>query len=249
MTTRMTWQAPGSARRVAIAAGAVTASALLLGACGAGNLVGPEQEDKLDYSVTESVSALTVDSGAGGITVIESDRSGIAVTETLRWRGNEDAKPRTTHEVNGGRLVLTFDCPGALVRNCDVDYRVEIPRGVSVKAASGAGTIVLTGLSGEVEASTGAGDIEGDGLSGKRLVGETGSGDVELRFGSAPDHVEVETGSGSGVVWVPAGTYNVTADTGAGDKRIDVNQDNGSPHKIVVSTGSGDIKVLPGSGA
>lgn len=239
---------PGTALRVVVTAGAMTASALALGACGVGNVVGPQREDKVDYSVTETVAALSVDSGTGDITVIESDRSGIAVAETVRWRGDEDARPKTTHEVSGDRLTLTFDCPG-VVGTCEVDYRVEIPRGVGVKADSGSGQIVLRGLSGDVEASTGSGDIDGNGLTAKRLTGTAGSGNVEVRFGSTPDEVEVETGSGNGVVWVPTGTYNVTAKTGSGDERVEVDRDGGSAHKIVVKTGSGDAKVLPGSGA
>jgi hypothetical protein len=231
-----------------VTAGALTASALLLGACGVGNVVGPQHEDKITYSVTESVAALNVDSGSGDITVIESDRSGIAVTETRRWRGEEDGKPLSTHEVNGDRLTLTFDCPG-LIGNCDVEYRVEVPRGLKVKADSGSGEIVLRGLSGEVEVYTGSGGIDGNGLTAKRLVGETGSGDIEVRFGSTPDDVNLETGSGDGVVWVPTGKYNVTAETGSGEERVEVNRDGGSPHKVVVRAGSGDVKVLPGAGA
>lgn len=239
----------GTAKRAAVAAGALTGAALLLSACGVGNLVGPDNEDKNDYSVTESVTALTVDSGSGDITVIESDRSGIAVSETLRWRGDDDAKPRSTHEVAGGRLTLTYECPGGLVRNCGIDYRVEIPRGLGVKVESGSGEVVLRDLSGDVEVSNGSGGIDGNGLTGKRLVGETGSGDVEVRFGSAPDNVEIETGSGNGVVWLPDGEYHVRADSGSGEERVEVKQDGGSPRKIVVSTGSGDIKVLPAGSA
>ncbi len=244
MNTRLGWRTASTTRRALATAGAMTASALLLGACGLGNLVGPEHEDKVDYSVTEKVTELTVETGAGDITVVESDRSGIAVTERLSWRGADDAKPRTTHAVAGERLTLTYDCPGT-IGNCGVTYEVQIPRGVGVKADSGSGRLILRGLSGAVEASTGSGDIEGEDLTGKRAVGKTGSGDVELRFGSVPDDVEVDTGSGNGVVRVPAGAYNVTAETGSGDELVEVNRDGGSSHKIVVKTGAGDAKVLP----
>ncbi|MEV5409499.1 DUF4097 family beta strand repeat-containing protein [Thermopolyspora sp. NPDC052614] len=238
----------GTARRAVAAAGAITASVIVLGACGVGNVIGPEHEDKVGYNVTDAVTKVRVESGSGGITVVESARSGIAVTETLQWRGNEDSRPKTSHEVNGGLLTLTYDCPG-LVGNCSVEYRVEIPRGLSVKADTGSGEVVLRGLSGQVEATTGSGGINGADLTGKRVVGETGSGDVELRFGATPDDVRVETGSGNGVVRVPAGSYNVITETGSGEQQVEVGRDSAAPRKIDVSTGSGDVKVLPNSPA
>jgi len=225
--------------------GAIIAPALLLGACGAGNLLGPQHEEKIDYSVTEAVRTIELGTGSGDITVIESERSGIAVTETLRWRGGDDGKPRTSHRVNGERLSLTHECPGGVVRSCDVDYRVEVPRGVGIKAETGSGDIVLRDLTGDIEASTGSGDIEGKGLSGKRLIGDAGSGDIEVRFRAAPDEIDVETGSGDGVIWVPAGAYDVRVDTGAGDAQVDVERDRSAPHKITLRTGAGDVKVLP----
>lgn len=232
-------------RRAVPGAGVITAAALVLGACGVGGLVGPENRDEVGYSVTEPVRAVEVDTGAGDITVVESDRTGVAVTETLVWRGGEDGRPRTTHEVSGDRLTLTHECAGGLARgNCDVHYRVEVPRGVEVKAESGSGRIMLRDLSGAVEASTGSGDITAEGLSARRLVGETGSGDVEVSFRTAPDKVDVDTGSGDGVVRVPAGAYDVVVSTGAGEERVEVDRDGSAPRRIVVRTGSGDAKVL-----
>lgn len=239
-------RAAGPARRAVAGTGAIIAAVLLLGGCGAGDLLGPQHEEKVDYSVTEAVRTIELDTGSGDITVIESERSGIAVTETLRWRGGDDGKPRTSHRVNGERLSLTHECPsGGLVQSCDVDYRVEIPRGIGIKAETGSGNIVLRDLTGDIEVSTGSGDIEGKGLSGKRLIGDIGSGDIEVRFRTAPDEIDVKTGSGDSVIWVPARAYNVTVDTGAGDAQVEVERDRSAPHKIVLRTGSGDAKVLP----
>ena len=250
METRTGRRAAGPARRAVAGTGAIIAPALLLGACGAGNLLGPQHEEKIDYSVTEAVRTIELGTGSGDITVVESDRSGIAVTETLRWRGGDDGKPRATHRVSEGRLSLTHECPkGGFVTSCDVDYRVEVPSGIGIRAETGSGNIVLRDLTGDIEASTGSGDIEGKGLSAKRLVGHTGSGDIEVRFRTAPEAINVETGSGDGVIRVPAGTYNVTVHTGAGDKQVDVGQDSAAPNKIVLRTGSGDAKVLSVRGA
>jgi DUF4097 and DUF4098 domain-containing protein YvlB len=226
----------------------VLASGLILTGCGLGNMVGPESEGKVAYDVSGTVATLRVESGSGDIMVVESDRSGVRVTETLHWRGNDGARPETSHPVDGDTLTLTYRCP-QMDWACGVDYRVDVPRGLDVKTDTGSGTITLRALSGPVDANTGSGDIDANGLSGKTLVGKTGSGEVDVRYTTLPDDVYVETGSGNGTVRVPQGAYDVTADSGSGDRRVDVTKDPSASRKIVVRTGSGDVNVLTLSGS
>ncbi|GLW97930.1 DUF4097 family beta strand repeat-containing protein [Microtetraspora sp. NBRC 16547] len=194
------------------------------------------ERDSLSYDVTDKVAALVVRTGAGDVTVNESDRTGIQVAETRDWSG---AKPQNGHRVDGDTLILEYDC-----RNCGIDYRIDVPRGVEVKIDSGAGDITLRSLTGPVRLSTGAGDVDANGLAGKRVSVDTGSGDVKLKFASAPDEVSTETGAGSATLWVPQGSYNVTAETAVGSRRIDVSRDSSASRSISVKTGVGDIKVL-----
>jgi hypothetical protein len=223
-----------------IALGAAVGAGLLLTGCGLQNIAGPPKEATHAYDVAGKVAVLHVDSGAGAVVVTESGRAGIHVTETLHWRRD---KPVTRHPVTGDTLTLDYDCPNG-AWGCDVDYRVEVPRGVKVRVDTGSGDITLRALSGELDAKTGSGTIDANGLGGRRVVAQTGSGDVELRFGSVPDEVTVDTGSGNGVVRVPQGTYHVTTDTGSGDQKVEVTSDDSSPRRIIVKTGSGEAKVL-----
>ncbi|GAA4565096.1 hypothetical protein GCM10023193_38440 [Planotetraspora kaengkrachanensis] len=223
-----------------IVAGVALGAALALTACGTeidlGKVGFGGEQAVQSYDVTDAITALRTATGAGEIVVNESGRTGVHVTETLHWRGE---KPQNGHRVEGGTLTLRYDC-----RDCSVDYRVEVPKGLDVKVDTGSGTITLRDLTGPVGAETGSGDIDARGLSGRQVTASTGSGDVKLRFAAAPDNVRVDTGSGDGTVWVPSGSYNVTADTGSGNKEVAVTRDPSSSRTVVVKTGSGDAKVL-----
>ncbi|WP_214414317.1 DUF4097 family beta strand repeat-containing protein [Sphaerisporangium fuscum] len=226
--------------RHVIAAGTALGAGLLLTGCDLKSIGGPTEQATQSYDVAGKVATLRVDSGSGEIVVNESGRTGIHVTETLHWRSS---KPTTRHPVEGDALRLDSTCSHGDFA-CSVDYTVEIPHGLQVRVDTGSGAITLRALSGEVKASTGSGDIDANGLGGKQVTARTGSGDVDLRFAAVPDNVTVDSGSGAGVVRVPQNTYNVTAWTGSGEKRVDVDNDAGSPRRISVKTGSGDAKVL-----
>nr|WP_170317304.1 DUF4097 family beta strand repeat-containing protein [Acrocarpospora corrugata] len=216
-------------------AGAVIGSTLVLTSCGMDLNFGRTQSVE-DYDVSDKVSSLVVDAGSGDVVVSESDRSGVKVTETLHYRGD---KPTDGHRVSGDTLELSYDCS-----DCAIDYRVEVPRGLNVTVDTGSGTITLRSLTGPLDVSTGSGDIEATGLTARTAVAKTGSGDVQLKFTSAPDQTEVSTGSGEGIVHVPKGPYHVTMETGSGEQTVQVTQDPAAARKIFIKTGSGDAKVL-----
>jgi hypothetical protein len=223
-----------------IAAGAVLSAGILLSGCGLSTLASPTKQQTKAYDVAAGATALDVRSGSGEVVVVGSTRTGIRVTETMHWKGDQ---PKTEHPVEGGTLRLSYTCQ-ADEWNCGVDYRVEVPAGMAIKIKSGSGDIVLRALGGDINAATGSGEIDANELAAKQAVIETGNGDVELRFAAVPDNVQVGTGSGTGIVRVPAASYHVTVNTGSGDRKIDVATDESSPHRIVVKTGSGDAKVL-----
>ncbi|MEU4831178.1 DUF4097 family beta strand repeat-containing protein [Streptosporangium sp. NPDC023615] len=225
-------------KRNTLVAGALLGSVFVLSGCEFALDFRERQQDVVSYDVAGDVKALNVDSGSGDIVVTESDRSGVHVTETVHWRGD---RPATEHPVNGGTLTLRYRCDG---HSCSVDYKVEVPRGVSADLDAGSGTITLRGLTGQVKAVAGSGDIEAAGLGSKRFAAEAGSGDVEARFTVAPDSVEIEAGSGDVAAHVPAGGYNVTSETGSGETTVEVTRDPSSSRRITVRTGSGDAGVL-----
>lgn len=204
----------------------------------------PEQHETVSYDVSGELTALRVATGAGTIDVTESARSGARVTETLRWKG---PKPVTRHAVDGGTLTLDHTCPSDDKvwhnRMCVVDYRVEIPHGLGVKADAGAGTVTLHALSGTVEARSGAGDVEADNLSAERITASSGTGGVRLTFSGPPESVEVRTATGDGVVRLPQGSYHVVTGTVTGREQIGVVDDPASPRSVRVTSATGDIDI------
>ncbi|MEV4068875.1 DUF4097 domain-containing protein [Nonomuraea fuscirosea] len=221
-------------------AGGLLASALLMTGCGLGSLGGPSNEDTASYEVKDKVSTLRLDSDAGDAVITETDGASVRVVEKLRWRG--DDKPVPEHKVEGGSLFLTYECPSNW-GSCSVDYKIEIPKGLPVDLESGSGTLTLRALTGSIDLRVGSGDVDAADLGGKKVLAKAGSGNIELKYVSAPDNVELEVGSGDITLNVPDGAYDVKSDVGSGDKNVSIKSDSSSPRKISLKAGSGDITV------
>lgn len=231
-------------RRLAIT-GVVLGAGLVLTGCGLGDFVdaADRQKSVQDYTVKEKIAELRVESGSGDISVTETDRADVRVVETVSWNGGD--KPKTRRETSGGLLTLGYTCPTKVgLTVCSVDYKVEVPRGVTVTVAAGAGDITLRGLSGELSAETEAGDIQAIGLSSKNGHTKSGSGDVELKYASEPDALRVEVGAGNAVVRLPRNSYAVETRAPAGTERVEVVNDPSSPRKVSVTADAGDASVL-----
>ncbi|MEV0828117.1 DUF4097 family beta strand repeat-containing protein [Nonomuraea rubra] len=227
-------------QRTALIAGLLGLAVVLTG-CG----VGEHSEDTVSYDVTDQVAALHVEADSGTVEVVESDRSGIRVSERLVWRKN---KPKATHEVRGDTLELAFTCPatwgfGAIGVSCEVSYHVEVPRGLRVKVGSDSGDLTLKNLSGELEARSDSGAIEAGGLTGGQVVARTDSGDMTLTFTGQPDKVTTSTDSGRTEIHVPQGPYAIKARTESGGKEITAKADPSAPRAIELTSDSGDLEV------
>lgn len=222
-------------------AGALLASTALLTGCGLASIGGPTDESVVNYDVKDKVSTLQLRSGSGDAVITESDRSGIHVTETLQWRG--DDKPKAEHKVDGDRLAVSYDC-GSSWGSCSVNYKIEIPKGLKIDIDAGSGNLTLRGLTGQLDVVNGSGDIEGSDLGSRKGVIENGSGDIELKYTAAPENLDLQNGSGDISVYVPQGSYDVSTDAGSGDTKVDVADTPGAPNKITMESGSGNLNVL-----
>lgn len=198
------------------AAAALTLMALLTGC-----MSDEETSESSSYTVKEAVSALKVKSNGGLIELVASDRTTVKVTEKFRYSGD---KPKTEHAVSGSTLSLnTPDCSSDS-SPCEVSYRLEVPRKLSVNLASQGG------------------DIEASGLAGKVTVDADG-GSADAAFSSAPDSATLRTGGGDLDVRLPAGSYAIDADAEGGSEKVNVKQDPASPHKVTAITGGGDLSI------
>ncbi|WP_018349901.1 DUF4097 family beta strand repeat-containing protein [Longispora albida] len=211
-------------------------------------------------SYSQSANRIELDLFSGDITISSGTDGEVGVDRDLQWK-NE--KPTYKEEWSGSTLRITSKCPGD-PENCETNYTLKVPAGVTVNAKTGAGNVTVRGLSGDVAIDTGSGDITLDGLSGGKVGvksgagpvkgtslknGEididTGSGTVELTYGTAPSVVKVKTGSDAIRVSLPKGDegYNVKTSTQSGKQDVTVKVDSTSNRAITATTGSGDVTV------
>ncbi|WP_020577392.1 DUF4097 family beta strand repeat-containing protein [Actinopolymorpha alba] len=226
---------------------------------------------RLEIARTEPVriTRITLEPGAGDITVRTAAVSDVEITSRVRHRG---VAPEETYRIDGTELLLDTNCG----RRCRVSYDVVAPEGVAVGGENGSGDVDLTGVdavdielgsgdltvngasgvvhartgsgnltvndvSAAVEARTGSGNIRGDELAGP-VTAQAGSGDIRLAL-DAPESVRASAASGSVDLVVPEGKYRVRQRSGSGSGDITVEDDPTATALLDVRTGSGNIKI------
>ena len=123
-----------------------------------------------------------------------------------------------------------------------VDFTVQIPAGMRVKAGSGNGDVRIAGAGAEVIASTGNGRVNIVGSSGE-VHASTGNGDVTVQDASGP----VEVSTGSGAVRVVTSTGPVSANSGNGDIDVSIGKLDRLPD-MSFTTGNGEVRLTLPSG-
>jgi len=223
--------------------------------CGAG--FGPLQSQSDSFDVDQAIHTIVLD-GSSGDTVIQGGADVVSVSRYAEWRGET---PDVEAYVQDGVLYLSDGCDSW--GWCSVEHTLEVPSDVSLQLRvgsgdmdvyavngdvlldTGSGDVRMQHLSGALTVNVGSGDIDGDDLGGASFLGETGSGDVELRYSEAPDLVDLHTGSGDVFLEVPDADYDLDLDTGSGDVSLDGVQDSGGANRLLrISTGSGDIDII-----
>ena len=174
-----------------------------------------------------------------------------AATVERRVRGIESAPPVEVagHNLRVGHLASSRH------RQVGISYSVEVPPNTRVRAETGAGMLLVRGVTGAVEARTGSGNTRVSEVAGDVAV-EADSGDIELdavggdmdlRTGSGSIRIEgVEAGlrarTGSGRVRVegaPARAWNLRAESG--DIRIDLPAD--AAFDVDAQTAAGGVRT------
>jgi len=209
---------------------------------------------------SDDIRAITLNGGSGDVEVrTDAPAGAVEVIRRCNW-GPGASQPTPDETVQGTTLQIASECSG-FMSWCSIDYVLHVPAGTDVDLHTGSGDVALGGALGETVAETGSGDvtldgggevvrlgagsgdIEAIGVSARQVSAHTGSGSMDLDFDTAPDSVALEAGSGDVSVHVPQGAYAVDVTTGSGDKDVTVTNDQSSPDRIQVKTGSGDVQV------
>jgi DUF4097 and DUF4098 domain-containing protein YvlB len=205
------------------------------------------------------VDDLVVESSNGDVTILRSDDGKIHVDG--KSKGTLHAPPPDI-QVDGSTVHVAADCPVWGFGECHSEVVLRVPGGTPVTVDSGSGDIVardigpanlhtssgdilIDGSAGDVTLDTGSGDVMARRLAGDRAQARTASGDVDLRFVGPPRSADADTGSGDVRILVPPGVerYDIDMDTGSGETKYGIADNDGSPRKLRLESGSGDLAV------
>lgn len=230
----------------------ITVAAAALGGCqangdnstsdSASSSKGDGTGSRSTYTIDATVRTISFQGRAGRVSVHAKDGA-ISVTERSSY---SSSKPVTSHAVSGDTLELREGgCPDRPTSGpCQVEWDITAPAGTVLDLRTNAGGIEVVGMGAQVTASSDSGGVEGRDLNSRKVNAKADSGGVELDFTQAPDAVDAEADAGGVTITLPSGTaYAVQAQTGAGEKAVDVQEDPGSSHKIKATSGAGGIEI------
>jgi hypothetical protein len=214
-----------------------------------------------DITVTGAGSA-SLDSGSGAVSV-----SGVPGPLTVSAEGGEiDAHAIGSATLDSGSgPVNASGAAGALtVNSAGGSINVSVTQGASLDSGSGqvvaraidgplnvtteGGSLQVDGLTGPLFADTGSGPLNAGGLKSPTARVSTAGGSAWLDFTTAPQSVQVTTGSGNAVLVLPGGPYAVSAQSLGGPVDVSVPVSMTAASTISVSTQGGELQVKPPTG-
>lgn len=253
--------APRTRRAWLVVASLVAAVTLAVGVYQVATVLAREDRTDVAEVAAGGLDRLTVDNGAGSVTVV-----GVADAETVRVRARiRDGLRDTGHEVErrGDVLGVRASCPLFGSQWCSVHYTIEVPvdlpvevsarGGVSVSdvaggvvASSDNSSVRLARVGGDVDVDADQGRVEGTGLVAARVRANADQGRIELEFDASPDEVDVDADQGNVMIVLPdepgvAYATDPRADQGSISEAI--RQDPSARRSITVDADQGDITI------
>jgi hypothetical protein len=249
---RTAWRAAASIAAVAV---------LLWGASTALTQLAHEERTTTAEYDAAGLTTLDVAIDSGSLTVVGTDTDRITVTARISdgLRSTSESE-----ELDGDRLVLRGGCPAFLSNFCSVDYTVEVPEGLAVRARLDNDGARVTGVRGDLDLRSDNGRVEvrgsGDGvvvlrssngsvlatdLRAAEVDAHSDNGRVELSFLEPPTTVEGTSSNGDVTVEVPDDGAAYVVDTGSanGSSATAVRTDPESTRRIRVASDNGDVLV------
>jgi hypothetical protein len=208
----------------------------------------------------EAVRHLVIDNDAGSIRLRPSP-TGTLTVDRKETRGLTE--PDYSERMEGDRLIVEANCPGALSSWCEVQLEIAVPAGVDVDATGGGGSVRADGLDAGLRLRSSGGsitvvgggpvlDLESSGGSvnveaarADQLKARSSGGSVRVRSAVVPRNVEARSSGGSVTVEVPDGptAYRVDASSSGGSSRTQVRTDPTSDRLITARSSGGSVTV------
>jgi hypothetical protein len=210
-------------------------------------------------TVPQPVTSLVVDSYGGQVQVASGPVSRVQVTETIMY-DQQAPPPAVMQSVSGGRLALSS--PACASVDCNVDFSVTVPPGVTATVSTGGGQVTVSGtaganldsgggparaaqIGGPLTVVTDGGPLIARDITAATATITTGGGDATVAFSAAPKSVKLSTDGGTAVLAVPGGPYAVTADSGGGPELLGIATNPAARPTLTVSSGGGPLRIEP----
>jgi Putative adhesin len=237
---------PASTRRISPWGAVVALSALLVVGAAAALLiasVASSRERAVRFAVSGSLTGISLDVGDADVEIDGGgSRERLEVQRTDRFAFGHDAVVSRT--VSRGELRLRSRCPRTVPHSCSSSFRLVVPDNVPVAVRAFAGTVRLRGYRGSARLTTRGGDIDVRGFCGFSLQARAESGDVTASAACAPQSLVLRSTDGSVRAFVPAGRYQVEAESTNGAERVrGVASVSDAPFSIQALSSSGDVAV------
>jgi hypothetical protein len=162
---------------------------------------------------------LDVTNFAGSITVQSGEEGVIQVLAIKHASGERDVDQIDVamSERGNGLLIRTKTLRN--LKNASVDLEIEVPAGTRLELHTGAGTVEVRNIAGQVSIYSGAGNIDLQGTTGTVRLG-VGAGEIRYE-GTPAGQCSFETGAGEITLRLPS-DVGVEVDLGTGLGGIDL---------------------------
>jgi hypothetical protein len=209
----------------------------------AGGALASRERRVVSYPVTGALQGLSFDLGAGDITIVGGGRrDAVEVQRTEHYAFGR--VPRTTRGVHAGVFAVTSRCPTSLLAKCSVAYRVVVPDNVALEIRTTSGDVALRGYRGTAKVASTSGSIDIAGYCGNGLDARSGTGPITVEATCAPPQTTLRSGSGDVHATLPAGRYDIDAESASGTERVHgIIANDDAPYSVQALSTSGDVSV------
>jgi hypothetical protein len=205
--------------------------------------VASTQEVRPTFTVEGTVDTLTFDVADADVTVIGGGRrDNVEVQRSERYAFGH--RPRVDKHPSAGAFSLRSRCPVSLPGPCRVSYRVVVPDNVALDIRTTRGNVALRGYRGSAQVTTTAGRVDISGYCGNSLDARASAGAISVQAECAPPRMSLRTTSGDIRAVMPAGRYDLDAETSAGERSVrGVIARADAPYAVQLLSNSGDLSV------
>ncbi len=204
--------------------------------------VGMHHQSNPEVTYRRDVTELQVQADAGGAVTVQAGQPGrVTITRQLAW---VFGRPTVSQSWYDGILYVAAICPKFDVfEDCQASVTISVPAGTAVSAQAGAGSVVVTGMSGPLHLAATSGLVRVSRDSGPLWLSAT-SGTLTARLGLHSPQVYALVTTGYIALGLDVAPRLLTVGVGSGYASVTLPQ--GSRYRVAGSAGPGALEIPPG---